>query len=66
MKKTNIWVDGIKGSWSDDGSLTLATLESICRNRGVDCIDIMENFADWLLEGSFTPYGKAFDQGNTC
>lgn len=54
------------GSWSDDGSLTLATLESICRNRGVDCIDIMENFADWLLEGSFTPYGKAFDQGNTC
>ena len=55
-----------KGSWSDDSSLTLATLESLCRNNSVSCEDIMENFADWLLEGQFTPYGQAFDQGNTC
>lgn len=55
-----------KGSWSDDSSLTLATLESLCRNNFVSCEDIMENFADWLLEGQYTPYGKAFDQGNTC
>lgn len=55
-----------KGSWSDDSSLTLATLESLCRNNFASCEDIMENFADWLLEGQFTPYGTAFDQGNTC
>ena len=55
-----------KGSWSDDSSLTLATLESLCYHDYVSCEDIMENFADWLLEGQFTPYGKAFDQGNTC
>lgn len=55
-----------KGSWSDDTSLTLATLESICRCKCIDCEDIMENFADWLLDGCFTPYGKAFDEGNTC
>ena len=55
-----------KGSWSDDSSLTLATLESLCYHDYVSREDIMENFADWLLEGQFTPYGKAFDQGNTC
>ena len=55
-----------KGSWSDDSSLTLATIDSLLRCRAVSCSDIMENFADWLLEGRFTPYGKAFDQGNTC
>lgn len=55
-----------EGTWSDDGSLTLATLESILANDGVDCSDIMENFADWLLDGKFTPFGQSFDQGSTC
>lgn len=55
-----------EGTWSDDGSLTLATLESILANGGIDCQDIMENFADWLLDGKFTPFGKSFDQGSTC
>lgn len=55
-----------EGTWSDDGSLTLATLESILNKKEVDCEDIMENFADWLVDGKFTPFGYAFDQGNTC
>jgi len=55
-----------EGTWSDDGSLTLATLESILANDGVDCSDIMENFADWMLDGKFTPFGQSFDQGSTC
>lgn len=55
-----------EGSWSDDSSLTLATLESLIANPEVDCQDIMENFADWLLDGKFTPFGQSFDQGNTC
>ena len=32
------------GSWTDDSSLTLALLESIKRNGGIDCADIMDNF----------------------
>lgn len=55
-----------EGSWSDDSSLTLATLESLITNSEVDCQDIMENFADWLLDGKFTPFEQSFDQGNTC
>lgn len=55
-----------EGTWSDDGSLTIATLESILSKKSIDCEDIMENFADWLVDGKFTPFGYAFDQGNTC
>ena len=55
-----------EGTWSDDGSLTLATLESIFTMKGIDYQDIMENFADWLLDGKFTPFGYSFDQGSTC
>ena len=55
-----------EGTWSDDGSLTIATLQSIFNCKEIDCEDIMENFADWLVEGKFTPFGYAFDQGNTC
>ena len=51
------------GSWTDDSSLTLALLESIKRNGGIDCTDIMDNFVKWLDDGAFTPYGYAYDIG---
>lgn len=54
------------GSWSDDSSLTLATLDSIRECDGIDYKDIMERFADWLMEGKYTPFGKSYDQGATC
>ena len=54
------------GTWSDDGSMTLATLASICEMQGMDCQDIMERFVKWHFEGEYTPEGKAFDQGFTC
>lgn len=54
------------GSWSDDSSLTLATLQSILENGKIDAKEIMENFADWLVDGRFTPFGESFDQGHTC
>ena len=44
-------------------SLTLALLESIKRNGGIDCADIMDNFVKWLDDGAFTPYGYAYDIG---
>lgn len=54
------------GTWSDDSSMALATMESIRRKGCVDPEDIMQNFVKWLYGGEFTPFEKAFDQGNTC
>lgn len=51
------------GTWSDDSSMTLATLESIGRLGKIDHADIMRNFSDWLNKGKFTPYGIVFDVG---
>lgn len=51
------------GTWSDDSSLTLATVESMGRMGKVDPADIMKNFLDWLEDGWFTPYGDVFDVG---
>ena len=54
------------GTWSDDSSMALATLESIREKSEVDYSDIMERFVKWNFDGEYTPAGKAFDQGNTC
>lgn len=54
------------GTWSDDSSLTLATMESIIRKGGIDPADMMNNFSvEWYYKGKFTPYGKVFDIGGT-
>ena len=55
-----------KGTWSDDGSMALATLHSISVKSGIDLEDIMRKFVNWELKGHYTQYGEAFDQGNTC
>lgn len=54
------------GTWSDDSSMALATLDSIRVNGEFNYSDIMERFYKWLFLGEYTPAGKAFDQGNTC
>ena len=41
------------GTWSDDTSMTLATMESISRLKKIDYADIMQNFSLWLEEGKF-------------
>ena len=55
-----------EGSWSDDGSMALATLCSLLEKDGVDYEDIMGRFADWHFKGEYTPFGYAYDQGRTC
>lgn len=54
------------GTWSDDGSMTLATLDSIREKDGIDYDDVMEKFLAWEFYGKYTQGGEAFDQGNTC
>ncbi len=51
------------GTWSDDSSLALVTLESLL--SGYDLGNICERFHRWLFRGYMTPHGKAFDVGHT-
>ena len=53
------------GTWSDDSSMTLATVESMARMHKVNPYDIMKNFDQWFFDGAFTPHGKVFDCGFT-
>lgn len=53
------------GAWSDDTSMSLATLDSLMKNT-VDYDDIMNNFVKWLINSEYTPTGQVFDVGNTC
>lgn len=51
------------GTWSDDGSLALATLASLL--DGYDPHDVISRFSRWWSEGYMTPHGVVFDIGNT-
>ncbi len=52
-----------KGTWSDDSSLLLCTAESLL--AGFDLRDMGSRFVRWYREGYRTPWGQAFDVGNT-
>lgn len=53
------------GTWSDDSSMTLATMDSMISYECIDLEDIMRNFRRWLYEDEFTATGKNFDTGRT-
>lgn len=54
------------GTWSDDTSMTLATLDSLNACRGVVSEGDMQNrFLDWRDRGLYAVDGKVFDIGNT-
>lgn len=53
-----------EGTFSDDTSMLLATLDSIRECGGIDVDDMRARFCSWLYEGDYTPDGKAFDVGN--
>jgi len=50
------------GTWSDDSSMTLCLLDSLC--GGLELNDIMSRFRSWLFDGKYTPHGAVFDIGN--
>lgn len=50
-----------KGTWSDDSSMTIATIDSLC--SGIDYKDLMKKFSTWMMHGDYTPYGEVFDMG---
>ena len=52
------------GTWSDDSSMTIATLKALdC--GWVHLATIMKNFIAWLYSAKFTPWGVTFDVGGT-
>lgn len=55
-----------KGTWSDDTSMTIATMCSIIDNKDIDYNDIMKRFLNYYKKGEYTPFDKCFDIGFTC
>lgn len=53
------------GTWSDDTSMTLATLDSIKEKREIETEDMTNRFCDWLYRGKYTADGDTFDVGTT-
>ena len=53
------------GTWSDDSSMALATLDSIRQKGVIDYQDMMEKFGAWCLYGEYTPFHELFDIGTT-
>ena len=53
------------GTWSDDTSMTLATMDSIITLGEINYDDIAKRFCKWLFGGDYTANGDVFDFGNT-
>ena len=52
------------GTWSDDSSMVVATLEWFSEMKDVpDYGALMDKFSNWLMHGEYTPYGQTFDCG---
>lgn len=52
------------GTWSDDTSLTLALMDSMIEENGINPADMMERFSGWLMYGDYTATGEVFDVGS--
>lgn len=54
-----------KGCWSDDTSMTLATIDSINNKSNIDTFDIANNFVQWMKHAKYTATDKVFDIGRS-
>ena len=54
-----------KGSWSDDSSMMIATMESIMCKNGIDYDDLMTKFSEWISYAKYTSVDEVFDIGRT-
>ena len=54
-----------EGTWSDDTSMTLATMDSMIKNKGkININDIADRFCNWYNNAEYTATNKVFDIGN--
>lgn len=53
------------GTWSDDTSMTLATLDSIIEKQTIDVNDMAGKFLKWFRNAEYTATNECFDIGRT-
>ena len=51
------------GTWSDDTSMVLATMDSIIEKNGINYNDMMLTFSEWFNNSKYTAIDKVFDAG---
>ena len=54
-----------EGSWSDDTSMTLATIDAILESDGVDITHIADKLCEWVNDAKYTPTGELFSITDT-
>ena len=54
-----------KGTWSDDTSMTIATMDSINDKHTINIEDMTLKFISWMDNDEYTATGECFDVGNT-
>ena len=52
-----------EGTWSDDTSMMLATMDSIVNTNKIDYSDMMKRFCEWYVNSQYTATGVMFDIG---
>ena len=55
-----------EGTWSDDTSMMIATIDSINSKNGIDYEDIALKFAAYKNHAQYTPDHEVFGLGSTC
>jgi ADP-ribosylglycohydrolase len=53
------------GTWSDDGSLTLALADSLAKTGKLDVEDFGRRLVAWFSQAAYTPDKHTYDVGNT-
>lgn len=59
------YADVPAGTWSDDGALSLALLDSLLTRGKLDLEDLAQRFVNWQIDGFYAVGGKVFDIGIT-
>ena len=54
------------GSWSNDTSMEIATIDSFIQNKEFNYNDIMHKWEEWINEAKYTANNDTFDVGRTC
>lgn len=54
-----------KGTWSDDTSMAIATMDSINQSNGINVDDMIQKFISWMDKDEYTATGECFDVGDT-
>lgn len=53
------------GTWSDDTSMTLATMDAIISTNTIDTNNMASKFIDWFRNAEYTATNETFDIGRT-